>query len=58
MNESDKKLMQDYGITSEQRTVFFWKDYKYEKLADAVKYAKSVTERELNTGSSSLPDKT
>lgn len=40
MSEEDKKVMEKYGITHEQRTVFFWKDYKYERLVDAVNYAK------------------
>mgnify|MGYP001828355725 FL=1 len=40
MSEEDKKVMEKYGITYEQRTMFFWKDYKYERLADAVSYAK------------------
>ena len=40
MSEEDKKVMEKYGIKCEQRTVFFWKDYKYERLADAVNYAK------------------
>ncbi len=40
MSEDDKAVMEKYGITYEQRTVFFWKDHKYERLADAVNYAK------------------
>jgi hypothetical protein len=39
MTEDDKKLMDKHGITYEQRTVFFYKNYKYERLADAVNYA-------------------
>lgn len=49
MTEEDKKLMQKYGITCEQRTVYFWKTYKYEKLDDAVNYAKLMVEKELTT---------
>lgn len=40
MSEEDEKVMEKYGITYEQRSVFFWKDYKYERLSDAVNYAK------------------
>ena len=40
MSEEDKKVMEKYGITYEQRTVFFWNDHKYERLVDAVNYAK------------------
>jgi hypothetical protein len=40
MSEEDKRVMEKHGIICEQRTVFFWKDYKYERLVDAVNYAK------------------
>lgn len=42
MTDEDKKLMEELNITFEKRTVyyFYYKDYKYEKLSDAVDYAK------------------
>ena len=49
MTEEDKKAMAKYGITHEQRTVFFWKDYKYERLADAVNYAKVASAKTKST---------
>ena len=49
MTEEDKKAMAKYGITHEQRTVFFWKDYKYERLADAVNYAKAASAKTKST---------
>lgn len=32
--------MEKYGITTEKRVVYLYKTYKYDKLTDAVKYAK------------------
>jgi hypothetical protein len=42
MTEEDQKLMEMYEITFEKKTVyyFFYKGYKYEKLSDALNYAK------------------
>ena len=39
MNKKDKVLMEKYGITSASRTVFFYKEFRYEDLNNAVKYA-------------------
>ena len=39
MNKQDKILMEMYNITSSTRTVFFYKDFKYDRLVQAVKYA-------------------
>lgn len=41
MSKTDQELMTDYGITSEQTFVYRYKEHKYNKLSDAVKYAKS-----------------
>lgn len=42
MTDEEKKLMEELNISFEQRTVyyFYYKDYRYEKLSDAVAYAK------------------
>jgi hypothetical protein len=40
MDDSDKKLMAEHGITSETKTVFHYLGHRYERLADAVSYAK------------------
>jgi len=47
MTEDNQKLMEQYQITFEQKTVycFYYKGYKYEKLSDAVNYAKIQTAR-------------
>ena len=47
MTEEYEKLMQKYGITCEQRTVYFWKAYQYDKLEDAVNYAAVALENDL-----------
>ena len=39
MNEDDKELMAQYGITSVTKMVYCYKQYKYSNLADAVRYA-------------------
>lgn len=47
MTDDDQKLMERYKITFEEKTVhyFYYEDFKYEKLSDAVNYAKIQTER-------------
>lgn len=39
MDEHDKKLMTQYGITAETKILFHYDGYRYERLTDAVKYA-------------------
>jgi hypothetical protein len=39
MNKQDKVLMEKYGITSATKTVFFYKDFKYDDLDKAIRYA-------------------
>jgi hypothetical protein len=46
LTEEDKELMNQYNITSETRTLFFSEGYKYDKLKDALSYAKLAGERE------------
>ena len=48
MNEEDKTLMAQYGITGTPKMMYFYKEYRYENLSDALHYAKSVTERTEN----------
>ena len=44
MTEEEEKLMERYGITSEQNTVYYYMGHKYERLKDALNYAKTHTE--------------
>ena len=39
MTEEDRETMQAHGITCAIRNVYFYKDYKYDRLDDAVRYA-------------------
>ena len=40
MSEDDNALMAQYGITAEAVTVYSYKEHRYEKLKDAVNFAK------------------
>jgi len=44
MTEEEKELMERYGITYEQNTVYYYMGYKYDRLQDALKYAKLHTQ--------------
>lgn len=41
-DEEEKDLMNQYGITSEAKTVFHFQEHKYDRLEDAVSYAKKL----------------
>ena len=47
MTNDEEKLMEQFNITFEQRTVyyFYYKEYRYEKLSDALDYARKDIER-------------
>jgi uncharacterized protein YecA (UPF0149 family) len=45
MSEQDKTLMAEYGITSLPKTVYFYKEYRYDRLSDALSYAQTDTRR-------------
>jgi len=45
MNEKDKQTMEAHGITHASRDIYFYKDYKYDRLDDAVRYAEIDTRR-------------
>lgn len=50
ITEEDKVLMDQYNITTETRTLFYSEGYKYDKLKDALDYAKLSVERKLASG--------
>jgi hypothetical protein len=50
----EEKLMEQYGITCERKTMYWYKGYKYEKLTDALNYAKIDTERERKSARSRM----
>jgi hypothetical protein len=45
MSTQEEKLMTEYGITSSPKTVYFYKEYRYDRFSDALSYAKSDTKR-------------
>jgi len=40
MDDEDERLMAQLGITAEPKTIFHYAGYRYERLADAVNYAR------------------
>ena len=53
MSEDDQQLMVEYGITAETRIVFHFQGYRYERLDDAINYARVTagrTQGEDNAG--------
>jgi hypothetical protein len=45
MSEQDKTLMAEYGITSTVKKVYQYKKFQYDKLSDALSYARTDTRR-------------
>ena len=52
MNKKDEQTMEAHGITCATRNVYFYKDFKYDRLDDAVRYAeidaRRVRENDVN----------
>ena len=40
MTEEQKKTMEQFGITYETKTIFYFQGHRYDHLDDAIKYAK------------------
>ena len=55
MSEQDKTLMAEYDITSSPKTVYFYKEYRYDRLSDALSYAKSDTKHTEAGGEPTTP---
>jgi hypothetical protein len=51
MTEQEKKLMKQYAITSEEKTVYQYKGFKYDNFNDALIFAKIETQRGKSTSS-------
>ena len=45
MTKDDKLAMDAHGITHKSRDSYFYKDFTYDRLADAVRYAEIDAER-------------
>ena len=39
MNEDNKIMMERYGITSAPKMMYFYKQYRYEDVNDAIRFA-------------------
>jgi len=52
-SEEEQKLMVQYGITHEKKSVYFYQGHKYDKLSDAIRYARDSLAREQTTVSTS-----
>jgi hypothetical protein len=50
LSKEDKELMVKYNIKVEKRMAFYAQGYKYDKLDDAVRYARLSAERERESG--------
>ena len=46
VTEEERKLMAQYSITHENKSVYFFKGYKYDRLSDAITYAKKSSSGE------------
>ena len=55
MSEQDKTLLTEYGITSTPKTVYFYKEYRYDRLSDALSYAKMDARRTQEGGEPTTP---
>ncbi len=40
MTKEDEELMEQHGITLEQKSVYCYRGHKYDKLEDALRYAR------------------
>ena len=49
ITEQDKALMVQFDITSETKTQFYYEGYKYDKLKDAVEFARRSVEKKQAT---------
>ena len=52
-SEEEQKLMAEYGITHEKKSVYFYRGHKYDKLGDAIRYARDGLDRTPSTASTS-----
>ena len=48
MTDDEKNAMELFGITYEQKMIFIFQGYKYERLADAIKYARNTVDTETS----------
>jgi hypothetical protein len=45
MTEEEKQLLEKHGIKCTQKTIYHYKQYRYENLNDAIRYAEIDSQR-------------
>ena len=50
-SEEEQELMVQYGITHEKKSVYFYQGHKYDRLSDAIRYARDSLARTPTTAS-------
>lgn len=45
MNDDDRKLMEALGISVARKNVYSYREFRYERLDDAIRYAEIDTRR-------------
>ena len=46
MTHDDQALLEKYGITTELKTVYLYRGYRYDHLKDAINYARIDADKE------------
>ena len=54
MTEEEKELMEHYGVTAAQETVYLFNGAKYRDLKDALNYAKLLAARANESAASKV----
>ena len=49
MTKDDRQTMDDYSITYKSENIYCYKDFRYQRLADAVRYAEIDAVRQVNS---------
>lgn len=49
MTKKERQTMEDHGITCGSEDVYYYKDFRYQRLADAVSYAKIDAARQFGS---------
>lgn len=49
MTDEEKQMIDQFGITNETKTIFYFRGHKYERLSDALNYAKKEVDANLQT---------
>jgi len=45
MTKEERQVMDAHGITCKSKDIYYYKDFRYERLADAVRYAEIDADR-------------